>query len=151
MATRESSHTAILTSGFETDDWLGHGYLSRVNKVPLLGRDQNMDVTVSEMRRVTLLEVSGRIDSTNATQFGDTLGSQIDAGRYQLVLDLSRVEYISSAGLREMVAALKKVKQFNGDLRIATPSERVREVMELAGLNSIFQVYPTQVEAVGSY
>jgi anti-sigma B factor antagonist len=110
-----------------------------------------MDVTVSEMRRVTLLEVSGRIDSTNAAQFGDTLGSQIDAGRYPRVLDLSKVEYISSAGLREMVAALKKVKQFNGDLRIATPSERVREVMELAGLNSIFQVYPTQVEAVGSY
>jgi anti-sigma B factor antagonist len=110
-----------------------------------------MDVTVSEMRRVTLLEVSGRIDSTNATQFGDTLSSQIDAGRYQLVIDLSTVEYISSAGLREMVAALKKVKQFNGDLRIATPSERVREVMELAGLNSIFQIFPTQVEAVGSY
>ncbi len=110
-----------------------------------------MDVTVSEMHRVTLLEVSGRIDSTNATQLGDTLNSQIDAGRYQLVMDLSKVEYISSAGLREMVAALKKVKQYNGDLRVATPSERVREVMDLAGLTSIFQIYATQVEAVGSY
>jgi hypothetical protein len=35
MAIRESSYTAILTSGFETDDWWGHGYLSRVNKVPV--------------------------------------------------------------------------------------------------------------------
>jgi anti-anti-sigma factor len=110
-----------------------------------------MDVTISEMRRVTLLEVSGRVDSTNASQLGETLMSQIDAGRYQLVIDLSRVSYMSSAGLREMVAAVKKVRQYNGDLRIATPSERVREVLDLAGLSAIFQIFPTQVDAVGSY
>lgn len=110
-----------------------------------------MDVTLSEMRRVTLLEVSGRVDSTNASQLGETLMSQIDAGRYQLVIDLSSVSYMSSAGLREMVAAVKKVRQYNGDLRIATPSERVREVLDLAGLSAIFQIFPTQVDAVGSY
>jgi anti-sigma B factor antagonist len=110
-----------------------------------------MEVTVSEMRRVTLLEVSGRVDSTNADQLGETLNSQIDAGRYQLVIDLSRVDYISSAGLRALVSATKKVRQFNGDMRIATPSERVREVLEVAGLNTIFQIFPTQVDAVGSY
>ena len=110
-----------------------------------------MDVTISEMRRVTLVEVSGRVDSTNATQLGETLLSQIDAGRYQLVIDLSSVDYMSSAGLREMVSAVKKVRQFNGDLRIATPSDRVREVLDLAGLSAIFQIFPTQVDAVGSY
>ncbi len=110
-----------------------------------------MEVTVSELRRVTMLEVSGRVDSTNAAQLGEALNSQIDAGRYQLVIDLSRVSYMSSAGLRELVAALKKVKQFNGDLRIATPSDKVREVLDLAGLSAIFQIYPTQVDAVGSY
>jgi anti-sigma B factor antagonist len=110
-----------------------------------------MEITVSELRRVTMLEVSGRVDSTNAGQLGEVLNSQIDAGRYQLVIDLSRVQYMSSAGLREMVAALKKVKQYNGDLRIATPSDKVREVLDLAGLSAIFQIYPTQVDAVGSY
>ncbi len=110
-----------------------------------------METTISEMRRVTLVEVSGRVDSTNAVQLGETLNSQIDAGRLQLVVDLSAVEYMSSAGLREMVAALKKVRNLNGDMRIATPSERVKEVLDLAGLSAIFQIFPTQVEAVGSY
>ncbi|MCC7449867.1 MAG: STAS domain-containing protein [Anaerolineae bacterium] len=110
-----------------------------------------METTISEMRRVTLVEVSGRVDSTNAVQLGETLNSQIDAGRLQLVVDLSRVEYMSSAGLREMVAALKKVRNLNGDMRIATPSDRVKEVLDLAGLSAIFQIFPTQVEAVGSY
>lgn len=110
-----------------------------------------MNVTVSEMRRVTLIEVNGRVDSTNAGKLGEALNEQIDAGRNQIVLDLSSVEYISSAGLREMVAAAKRVRNSNGDLRIASPSPRVKEVLDLAGLNMVFQVFTTQVEAVGSF
>ncbi|MCC7208439.1 MAG: STAS domain-containing protein [Anaerolineae bacterium] len=110
-----------------------------------------MNVTVSEMRRVTLIEVNGRVDSTNAGKLGEALNEQIDAGRNQIVLDLSSVEYISSAGLREMVAAAKRVRNSNGDLRIASPSPRVKEVLDLAGLNMVFQVFATQVEAVGSF
>lgn len=110
-----------------------------------------MEIGVHEMNRATLIEISGRVDSTNANELGDTLNAQIDAGRHQLVADLSRVDYISSAGLRELVAALKRVKQVKGDLRLATPSERVREVLNIAGLDAIFQIFPTQVEAVGSF
>jgi anti-sigma B factor antagonist len=110
-----------------------------------------MEIQTSELKRVSLFEVSGRIDSTNATQLGDALSAAIDAGRTQIVLDLSRVEYMSSAGLRELVTALKKVKRGTGDLRLCEPSERVNEVLELAGLDSIFEIYPNQVEAVGSF
>ena len=110
-----------------------------------------MHISVSEMRRVTLVEVNGRIDSTNASRLGESLNEQIDAGRKQLGIDLCNVEYMSSAGLRELVAAAKKVRNDNGDLRIASPSSRVKEVLELAGLNLVFKVFPTQVEAVGSF
>lgn len=110
-----------------------------------------MDITVSEMKRVTLVEINGRIDSTNATRLGDALNEQIDAGRHQVVVDLAQVEYMSSAGLRELVSAVKKLRNLNGDLRIASPSPRVKEVLDIAGLDAIFQVFPTQVEAVGSF
>jgi anti-sigma B factor antagonist len=110
-----------------------------------------MDITISEMKRVTLIEISGRIDSTNATKLGEALNEQIDAGRHQLVADLSRVDYMSSAGLRELVSAVKKLRKLNGDLRVASPSSRVKEVLDLAGLDSIFQMFTTPVEAVGSF
>ena len=110
-----------------------------------------MDITISEMKRVTLIEISGRIDSTNATKLGEALNEQIDAGRHQLVADLSRVDYMSSAGLRELVSAVKKLRKLNGDLRVASPSGRVKEVLDLAGLDSIFQMFTTPVEAVGSF
>lgn len=109
-----------------------------------------MNINVSKQDNVTLIEVNGRIDSMNANQLGEALSNEIDNGHIQLVLDLANVEYMSSAGLREIVSALKKVRG-SGDVRIAQPSHRVREVLEMAGLDTIFQIYPTQVAAVGSY
>lgn len=109
-----------------------------------------MNINVSAHKNVTLVEVSGRIDSMNANQLGEALSSEIDNGHINMVLDLANVEYMSSAGLREIVSALKKVRG-RGDVRIAQPSHRVREVLEMAGLDTIFQIYPTQAGAVGSY
>lgn len=110
-----------------------------------------MQITSSDLRRVRLFEVAGRVDSYNANELGAALDAAADDGQVNLVLDLSHVDYMSSAGLREMVRVLKRVKRSGGDLRVAAPSDRVREVLELAGLDSIFEIYATQVEAVGSF
>ncbi|MBN1680577.1 MAG: STAS domain-containing protein [Anaerolineae bacterium] len=110
-----------------------------------------MEINISELKRAHLFELAGRVDSTNASELGETLNRVVENGRTNLVLDLYGVEYMSSAGLREMVRVLKRVKKSGGDLRIANPSERVKEVLELAGLDTIFNIYPTQVEAVGSF
>lgn len=111
----------------------------------------SLEVTISEMKRVHLVEVNGRVDSMSANELGEALSGIVDQGHTHVVVDLRDVEYMSSAGLREMVSALKKVQKAGGDLRVANPSERVMEVLELAGLDTIFKIYPTQVEAVGSF
>ncbi len=109
-----------------------------------------MNIHVSERDHVTLVEASGRIDSMNAHELGEALIREIEGGHVHLVLDLASVDYMSSAGLREIVSALKKVRS-SGDLRLAQPSPRVQEVLEMAGLDTIFQIYPSQIEAVGSF
>lgn len=109
-----------------------------------------ISVNVTGTDDVTVVEVNGRVDSMNANQLGDALSGEIENGNVQLVLDLAGVDYMSSAGLREIVNALKKVKP-KGDLRIAQPTERVLEVLEMAGLNTILKIFHTQNEAVGSY
>lgn len=110
-----------------------------------------LDINVAGVQNATLVEVSGRVDSMTADQFSEALMAPINQGNVNLVLDLAGVEYMSSAGLREIVAALKKVKRASGDLRVAQPTERVLEVFEMAGLDTILQIYPTQNEAVSSY
>lgn len=109
-----------------------------------------MNINISNQKNVTLVEVSGRIDSSNANQLGEALSTQIDDGNKQMVLDLAQVDYMSSAGLREIVSALKKVRGA-GDLRLSQPSVRVREVLEMAGLDTIFQIFESQDKALGSY
>lgn len=110
-----------------------------------------ININVSGHNEVTIIEASGRIDSMNANQLGEALIKEVDEGNLYLVLDLNAVDYMSSAGLREMVSTLKKAKRASGDLRIAQPSDRVREVLEMAGLDTIFKIYPTQADAVESY
>jgi anti-anti-sigma factor len=110
-----------------------------------------IDINVSGLDHVTLVEVSGRVDSMNANELGIALASEIDGGHHLIVLDLAGVDYMSSAGLRELVNSLKRAKKATGDLRLAQPSERVREVLEMAGLDTIFQIYDSQNEALGSF
>lgn len=109
-----------------------------------------MNIQVSTQPNVAVIEVAGRIDSNNANQFGDALNNVIAQNHNQLVLDLAGVDYMSSAGLREIVAAAKKL-QGKGELRLAQPSERVREVLEMTGLDSVFQIFSSQAEAVNSF
>lgn len=110
-----------------------------------------IDIIVSVRQHVTLIEVRGRVDSMSAAQFREALTNELDSGHKQIVLDLSGVEFMSSAGLREIVDAFKKAKQDTGDVRIAQPSSRVLEVMEMAGLDTVLQIFPTQIEAVRSF
>lgn len=110
-----------------------------------------VDINVQSMKRVDLITVSGRVDSSTAHELEETLDSRISDGRYNLVLEMSGVDYLSSAGLRALVAALRACKKRGGDVRIANPSERVSEVMSLAGLDQLFETYEDVTVAVGSY
>ena len=110
-----------------------------------------LDISVQSLKRVDLITLSGRVDSSTAPDLEETLEDRIDKGRYNLVLDLSDVNYLSSAGLRALVSALRTCKKKGGDVRIANPSERVSEVMSLAGLDSLFTMYDDVTVAVGSY
>jgi anti-anti-sigma factor len=110
-----------------------------------------MEISTEELKQVSVVAVSGRVDSATAPDLENSLKKLVEAEKTQIVLDLKNVEYMSSAGLRAMVSTLKAVKRVNGDLRLASPSPRVEEVLRLAGLTSIFSIHPTRDEAVASF
>jgi len=111
-----------------------------------------LNVGVMQMDGVVVVHADGRIDSNNANELGVALSGVIDDGQIHIVLDLSTVSYMSSAGLRELVIALKKVRAVDtGDMRLVQPSDRVMEVLEMAGLDTVFEIFPSQDDAVGSF
>jgi anti-sigma B factor antagonist len=111
----------------------------------------DLNISVESHKRVELVTVQGRIDSSNANDFDGTLKEIQNKNRHNIVLNLSEVNYMSSAGLRAIVAALRESKKNRGDVRLAAPSERVSEVLALAGLDSMFQVFEDNTAAVGSF
>lgn len=111
----------------------------------------DLNISVESFKRVDLVAVAGRVDSSNASQLDEHLKELMDNGRHKLVLELSGVNYMSSAGLRAMVGAVRECKKHRGDVRLANVSERVAEVLKLAGLNAIFQTYEDKTSAVGSF
>ena len=110
-----------------------------------------MQISSRELKRVNVVTVGGRVDSAAAPDLEKSLQSLLDDHRNQLVLELADVEYMSSAGLRVLVAMQKAAKKSGGRLALASPSLRVKEVLDLAGLTPVFEIYPDVVEAVGSY
>ncbi len=110
-----------------------------------------MDVTTKEYKRCSMVSVSGRVDSNTAPTFEQELKDVIEGGQRNIVLELSGVGFMSSAGLRGMVASLKACKKGGGDLFVADPSDRVSEVLKLAGLLSLFSVYDDVTSAVGDF
>jgi anti-sigma B factor antagonist len=116
--------------------------------------ESELDINVEGLKRTVLVTVAGRIDSTNASQLDDALKGEMSKGNHTLVVNLNGVEYMSSAGLRALVSALRECKKYRGDVLISAPSARVTEVLDLAGLTSgptpLFSVYEDDTAAVGS-
>jgi anti-sigma B factor antagonist len=109
-------------------------------------------ITTKQYKRVDLVEVDGRIDSSTAPELDKALQKIVNAGHYRIVVDLAETEFMSSAGLRTLIAALKQVHRFNrGDLRISSMPSKIKKAFELVGLLELFKVYDNAVDAVGSF
>ncbi len=110
-----------------------------------------MGIETKTYGNVDAVIVNGRIDSSNASELDDAFKGLTDNGRYKLIIDATGVNYMSSAGLRTLISSLKTCKKKGGDLRICQPSERVAEVLSLAGLTDLFEIYDNRTAAVGSF
>ncbi len=112
-----------------------------------------LDIQVENLKRVSLVKIAGRVDSSNARDLEQALQKLMAEGYYQIVADLAHLEYISSAGLHVLISTLKECRRhvMGGDLRLCNMSERIAEVLDLAGMIPLFQIFDSTVRAVGSF
>lgn len=111
-----------------------------------------MEVSTKQLRRCDVVTVKGRIDASTVEELSKALAVIKNAGRYNIVLNMRDVTYLSSAGLSEMIDTQKACKHLKrGEMVLADISPRVKEVLELAGLTPLFKIFETEIEAVGSF
>ena len=92
-----------------------------------------MTINVERDFELVTLEITGRLDTTTAPNLESVI-NELPEDTKELIFDMSGVEYISSAGIRVLLGAYKKMNLNNGIMRIEKANDMVREVFEMTGL-----------------
>jgi len=110
-----------------------------------------MEITVLESGPLTVVGIRGSVDGMTAGALTDALSELVKNGRTRLVADFTEVDYISSAGLRALLGAMKEARHGGGDFRLAAIRPDVQRVLELSGFLSILKTFADVEGALGSF
>lgn len=109
-----------------------------------------MEITTRKEKNIMIVAVSGRIDAVTAPEFENYLSDLISKGERVFIVDLGSLEYISSAGLRSILATAKRLKAEQGDIRFSGLQGPVEEVFKISGFYSIFKIFDSDTSALNN-
>lgn len=95
-----------------------------------------------------ILGPEGRIDSSSVAVMDEAFRQAFSTGAVALLVDMEKVEYISSGGLRSFLLALKEMKKREGRMALCGMCPGVSKVFKLSGFNTIFDIIPGREEAL---
>ena len=110
-----------------------------------------MEIAEGKAGDICTLSLTGRLDAYSAGELEKKLGSLTEAGNVRLVINMEKLEYISSSGLRVLLATLKKAKSLQGDVKLACLKPFIKEVFDISGFTGLFNISETQEAAVGNF
>ncbi|MBN1485321.1 MAG: STAS domain-containing protein [Chloroflexia bacterium] len=110
-----------------------------------------MELSTERIDTVTLIKLCGDVDANTARDLEQTLSEEQAADHHQLILDMSEVDYVSSAGLRALLGGLKVARSSGGDLRLAALQEPVREVFDISGFSTLFEIFADRQAGLESF
>lgn len=107
-----------------------------------------MKISSETVGGAVVVRLEGNLDTNTSTEAQDYLSKSIDDGASNIVVSLSNVDFVSSAGLRILLATGKKLGGVGGSLRICGLNETVAEIFEISGFSTILNVFPSESEAL---
>ena len=111
-----------------------------------------MHVEVRQIQDVVILDLKGRLTAGLGDQIlREAVDELLAEGRRQILLNLSDVAFVDSAGIGELVAGLKTARRFGADLKLLNVGERVYSTLDMARLLPTFETYHDEAEAVRSF
>ncbi len=110
-----------------------------------------MNITQRIEGDVTVFLPEGRIDTQAAADMDEALQAAVSAGRHNMVVDMSEVEYISSAGLRALAAVQVRSKAEGGDMKLAALNQRVTRVFRIIGFDLLMSIHETPEVAIAEF
>lgn len=107
-----------------------------------------MEITQTHHENVLVFALSGRLDAKTSETFEQQLLAAIAAGHNRISLDFSKLDYISSAGLRVLLLAAKKLQEGGGKMALCSLKPALKTVFDIAGFSTIFSLFASPQEAM---
>lgn len=107
-----------------------------------------MNITTEVVEGITVLRLSGDLDTGTSGDAQERIVEIIDGGAHNMLINLKDVGFVSSAGLRILLVAAKKMMSIDGTLRVSDLNETVHDVFEISGFSGILNVFPTEQDAL---
>jgi anti-sigma B factor antagonist len=107
--------------------------------------------TAGSQNQVSVIKVGGFIDTTTSSEVERALNSLLKQNRFNVIIDLGNVDYISSAGWGIFISEIKSIREHNGDLKLVKMIPDVYEIFELLEFHHILDVYESVNEAVQKF
>jgi anti-sigma B factor antagonist len=110
-----------------------------------------LEVETRELEDIVLLYPRGFINAHTVRVFEGEIQKALEKRRFKIVVNCSRLVYIASAGLGAIMGAIEEVRGNGGDIRLSELNETVANIFEILGFNHLYQIFPSEVEAVLSF
>ncbi len=109
-----------------------------------------MEITTTEYKNCDVIHPIGRVDSAGAPQLEAAINAVTQLGRHKIVLDMSEVTFVSSAGWWVLIGAQKNCKKHRGEVVLACIETGIRASLKLVGMDDYFRIYDEMTAAVGN-
>jgi anti-anti-sigma factor len=114
----------------------------------ILDGEINMEILLREENKATIVSVKGKMDAVTTPEFDKKLEERISKGVKNLIIDFNELTYISSAGLRSLLSAAKRLKKIKGKILFAAIKGSVKNVFDISGFASIFEIFDSVEDAL---
>ena len=110
-----------------------------------------MNLEATTVDSVTIVRCTGNLDTNTSIEAQEYVNKLIEDGASKLLIDLANVDFVSSAGLRILLATAKRLGGSEGGLRITGLNDVVNEVFEISGFSTILDVFASEEEALQGF
>ena len=111
-----------------------------------------MESQVREVNGVTVLDLAGRITlGAGSQQLREIIHKLVSDGRKKILLNMAEINYIDSSGVGELVGAFTTVRREGGDLKLMRLTKKVRDLMQMTKLYSVFDVKEDEASALAAF
>ena len=108
----------------------------------------SVQIHTNKEGKATVVQLQGKVDATSAPSVERALVGAIEQGEKTLVIDCASLDFISSAGLRSLLLAVKKMKAAGGQIALAALQPNVKEVFDISGFSSLFLIHGSKADAI---